>query len=630
MKPPSHIRLVTIILVVVLVPLNCLWVTASLVYGRVSPTQISLYFNAIFSVLLLIAINGIIRWVSQKRWLNQPILNRAELLTIYTCVSIGSGIAGVDRMMVLVPLIGHAHWFSTPENDWASLFHRYIPTWLTISDKQVLEDYYQGFSTLYNRSNLSAWLPVIFWWSLFFVALHLVMLCINTILRKQWVESERLSYPIIQLSVEMTQERGRFFKSSWMWIGLSTGLIINMINGLNFLFPHVPSLGGKLYDLRQVFTERPWNAIGWSPVAVFPFGVGLSFFIPLDLSFSCWAFWLIWRAERLLGAVMGWRSLPRFPYEPEQSHGAYLGLCVFALWMSRHHLLQVIRQCFNTTTADEKVSYPVAVGGLLVGLAFIVLFCLRAEMTFGIVVLFFVIWFAISIAITRLRAELGSPVHDLHFIGPDEILPSLLGVRRIGTPNLVGFSYLYVLNRAHRSHVMPHQLEGFKIAESVGTPLGRLAILMLAATLLGVVTSFLAFLTFSYQGGASLWFANESFRRLEGWLTNSAQPDLPAVGFVIFGFIGTILLSLLRMRFLWWNLHPVGYAISGSWAINPMIGSIFIGWLLKWVVLKYGGIRWHRSAIPLFLGVVLGEFLGGTFWSLLGIVLRQPMYRFQF
>ena len=148
MKPPSHIRLIAIILIVVLVPLNCLWVTASLVYGRVSPTQISLYFNAIFSVLLLIAVNGIVRWVNQKYWLNQPILNRAELLTVYTCVSIGSGIAGVDRMMVLAPLIGHAHWFSTPENDWASLFHRYIPTWFTISDKLVLEDYYQGFSTL--------------------------------------------------------------------------------------------------------------------------------------------------------------------------------------------------------------------------------------------------------------------------------------------------------------------------------------------------------------------------------------------------------------------------------------------------------------------------------------------------
>ena len=106
-------------------------------------------------------------------------------------------------------------------------------------------------------------------------------------------------------------------------------------------------------------------------------------------------------------------------------------------------------------------------------------------------------------------------------------------------------------------------------------------------------------------------------------------PNLPVVGFVIFGFVGTILLSLLRMRFLWWNLHPVGYAISGSWAINPMIGSISIGWLLKWIVLKYGGISLHRSAI-LFLGVVLGAFMGGSIWSFLGIVLQQPTYRFLF
>ena len=86
----------------------------------------------------------------------------------------------------------------------------------------------------------------------------------------------------------------------------------------------------------------------------------------------------------------------------------------------------------------------------------------------------------------------------------------------------------------------------------------------------------------------------------------------------------------MRMRFLWWNLHPVGYAISGSWAINPMIGSIFIGWLLKWIVLKYGGIRLHRKAVPFFLGLVLGEFVIGAFWSLLAVALDQPMYRFLF
>ena len=81
----------------------------------------------------------------------------------------------------------------------------------------------------------------------------------------------------------------------------------------------------------------------------------------------------------------------------------------------------------------------------MIGIIFIVLFCLQVQMSVNIIAPFFAIWFTIGIAITCLRAELGSPVPDLHFIGPDEILPSILGVRHIGTPNLVGFSYLYVL-----------------------------------------------------------------------------------------------------------------------------------------------------------------------------------------
>jgi hypothetical protein len=562
------------------------------------------------------------------------VLNRAELLVIYTCVSIGSGLAGVDRIFVLVPLIGHAHWFASVENDWTGLFHRYIPQWLAISNKRVLEGYYYGFSTIYTSANFRAWLPIVLWWSACIVALHLEKMCINIMLRKQWVESERLSYPIIQLPLEMTQPHGRFFRTPWMWVGLGIGALIDIINGLHFLFPVIPGLGGGLYDLRILFTERPWNAIGWSPIALFPFGVGLSFFIPLDLSFSCWAFWLIWRVERILGAVMGWRGLPRFPYEAEQSHGAYIGLCIVALWMSRRHLKQVARQIFNRnrqrSPSDEPISYRAAWLGMMIGLTCIGFFCIKAGMSLWVIALFFAIWLAISVAITRLRAELGSPVHDLHFIGPDEILPRMFGVRRLGPANLTGFSYLYFLNRAHRSHGMPHQLEGFKLADGAGIPLRRFAILMMCASALGAISSFWAFLTLDYWDGGSSWQGNESFGRLERWLSFAAPSDVPALGFIGLGFGLTILLAAMRMRFLWWNLHPVGYAISGSWAINPMIGSIFVGWLLKWIVLKYGGIRWHRAAIPCFLGLVLGEFLVGTFWSLFGIILDQPMYRFLF
>ena len=200
----------------------------------------------------------------------------------------------------------------------------------------------------------------------------------------------------------------------------------------------------------------------------------------------------------------------------------------------------------------------------------------------------------------------------------------------ISAANLTGFTYLYFLNRAHRSHAMPHQLEGFKLANVANIPLARFFWLMIFASALGAFSSFWAFLAISYSEGGRPVFANESFGRLERWLNFVTPPEIPAMVFVGIGFWITILLSAMRMNFLWWNLHPVGYAISGSWAINPMIGSIFVGWFLKWVILKYGGRRWHRGSIPFFLGIVLGEFIIGTFWSLLGIISAQPMYRFLF
>ena len=100
----SRIRWLTVILITVLVPINCWWIAATLFNGGVSPTQVSLYFNAIFSILVLTLINQLFG----LRQRNQPVFNRIELLTIYTCISVGSSLAGVDRMMVMVSLIGHA------------------------------------------------------------------------------------------------------------------------------------------------------------------------------------------------------------------------------------------------------------------------------------------------------------------------------------------------------------------------------------------------------------------------------------------------------------------------------------------------------------------------------------------
>jgi len=69
-------------------------------------------------------------------------------------------------------------------------------------------------------------------WAVFLFILVFVMLCINAILRRQWIERERLTYPIIQLPLEMATSRGAasIFRNRLMWIGFSIAAGIDIRN----------------------------------------------------------------------------------------------------------------------------------------------------------------------------------------------------------------------------------------------------------------------------------------------------------------------------------------------------------------------------------------------------------------
>jgi len=73
------------------------------------------------------------------------------------------------------------------------------------------------------------------------------------------------------------------------------------------------------------------------------------------------------------------------------------------------------------------------------------------------------------------------------------------------------------------------------------------------------------------------------------------------------------------MRFFWFPLHPVGYALSGNWSTNLLWLSLFIAWFVKLILLRYGGLRLYRRAVPFFLGLIIGEFVMAGFWNIFGI-----------
>jgi hypothetical protein len=52
-----------------------------------------------------------------------------------------------------------------------------------------------------------------------------------------------------------------------------------------------------------------------------------------------------------------------------------------------------------------------------------------------------------------------------------------------------------------------------------------------------------------------------------------------------------------------------------------------VGWLIKMLILRYGGIRAFRNGIPFFIGLILGDYVISCLWTLLGLYLQIPTYR---
>ena len=618
----------SILIGLVMVIINCYWIMMSFFFGSGESGTITLMYNVVFSVLVLNLANSFL-----FRHFPKFSLKQSELLTVYVMLTIASVLASHFTIQVLVPIIPHAYQFATAENEWQNLFWRYIPNWLTIDNPKVFTDFYRGESTLYTMTNIQGWLEPILWWTTFLSALLLATLGLNIIFRKQWTEQEKLSYPLIQLPLEMTSTESGLFRNRLMWACFIFSFGINVLNGLHFIWPVVPSvISGQQYDISRFFPQKPFSAIGWTPIAIYPFAIGIAFLMPLDLSFSCWCFYLLWKGQKIFGSMMGFAGLPVFPYADEQSFGAYLGLGLLAIWITRKHLrevaINVISKHTDIEKSNETIGYRIAVSLVIISSFFLMGFCHFSGMSMWAIVIFFLLYFLLSISFTRIRAESGILFHDLHFMGPDSALTKILGTRSFSPSDLTMFSFLYFFNRAHTSNPMPYQLESFKIAERASIADKKFMIAMLLVIPFGSLASFWAYLHGVYQFGSNGSFGWGPFNRLQRWFVMPTQFDSVSTTFVTFGICVTMLLTFLRWRFLWWPLSPIGYAVSGSYTMNIFWLSFLIGWVLKRMLLTQGGLKTYRQMIPLFFGLILGEFAMGSFWSISSIIFQRPMYDF--
>ncbi len=615
---------------VVLILINAYWIAlVSGIHHSLNPAYASLFITPIVNLFFAVLFNTLL-----KRIRPQLALSRAQLLLVYQMLVILCVVSGHNPMDFILGILAHPFWFATFENEYAALFHRYIPSWFTTQDKSALTGFFEGNSSLYTAKHLSAWIGPILLWSFVTFVLFFILMCFNSIQRLQWSERERLSYPIAQLPIEMTTPR--FFSRRLLWLGFGICATVELLNGLHYLYPFVPGVPLKIPDFgAKIFTTKPWSAIGWLPLFFYPWVIGLTFFVPLELSFSVWFFFLFTKFQLILGSIGGWKSLPGFPYYNQQGIGAWLTLGILILWVSRPHLKTVFTMVLKSATpTNEPFQYRTALLGILIGTTVLVFIFQQAGMSVGILLAFLFLYFLMSIAITYARAAVGVPYHEVIWTHPQLMLVSVLGVRRIGASNLTLLSFLYPYVRDNVSHPMPSQLEGFKIAERAPVSQKKMAIAMIVALLVATPVSFWAYLHLIYQHGAVrtegyiIGIGFETFERmLLPWLQQPHATDSIGLSFTAFASLFTLGLMFLRRQFIWFPFHPAGYALGLSAGMVWVWSAVCVGWIIKAVLLKFGGLRLYRKASPFFVGMILGDFLTGTFWSLVGAVFEIPVYR---
>ncbi len=611
-----------------LLPVTIYWMSVAELKYDSQATALPIFVYPVCALFVLALVNLLARRVSPR-----AALRPGELLTVYVMLVVGTSLGAYGMMQDLFAVVTHPYRYATPENEWRELFFHYIPPSLTPTDPVALDAYYVGESTLHTRRHLTAWARPAAAWSAFTLLLLWIMHCINALLRKQWIRQERLVFPIVQLPLALANSTS-FLAQPLLWVGFGIVAVVDIVNGLHVLFPSVPGLNVKLYDIGRFLAEKPWSAMGTTRTSLYPFMVGIGFFLPLDLSFSCWVFFVLRQLMKVGASLVGSQRLPQFPYFHEQAAGSWAGLCAIALWMGRRHLREALAQAIRGGRGpDEPMSYRTAFLGLLAGSVGLMLFCRLVGLSVAYGGVFFALYFAIAVAVTRIRAEFGAP-HGI-FNHPLNIMVTALGTGAMGGQNLTAMSFLFWFNRGYRPHPMPNQLEAYKLASSGQMDARRLLAAMLLAAVVGVVAVFWIDLALIYRDGATaglssfrLWVGNGAFTNLGRWLSYPRDPDYLRVGFMGVGAAAVSVLHALRLRFIAWPFHPAGYALAVSFAVDYFWFPLLLAWALKFAVLRVGGVGGYRRAIPFFLGLILGDLAVGGLWMIFGVATGRQVYMF--
>ncbi len=396
-----------------------------------------------------------------------------ELITIYLVVAICMSITGGIWQWggSLAANIAYPTWAASPENGWANTVLPNLPSGLVVTDRGALQGFALGASSAYRLTVLRAWLAPALWWTAWVSATLWVTLCLAVIVRRRWSEEEKLAFPMTTVPLQLADpERGLLHSRLW-WVGIGISVGISVLGILHRFSPTVPEIPTSAEIENLLTNNPPWDAIRGVALYWGPWEIGLCYLMPLDFAFSLIVFNLLWKAEYMVCRMGGFLTSPwgGFPYGDQQNIGAYLALMASVVWLDRRYLAQVLRKAAGMPSVlddrEEGLSYRAAVLGLVAGIGFLWWFYRRGGMTAPIAAAFLVLYFTVTMAIVRMRAQIGPPAHWMFGTMPEFALAQFPGTRAIGPRGLGLIAMMRPFMFEQEANPAPIQLEGLRMAE---------------------------------------------------------------------------------------------------------------------------------------------------------------------
>lgn len=617
----------------------------------------------LLTFLFVVLVNGPL-----SRYRPSAALGAGELFVAISIMLVGCAVPVSGLVRYLVPSWVMPLAMARQYPEFQDLFLQMgLPAWLfptfTSDDPRTwfTDPVVTGFENRWNQGGAYPYLAFLrpfLTWGVFVFAFFGGLLAMVLVVRRQWVENERLPFPLaqIQLSLIAPPERGKWLNETLsrqgFWLAFGAMFALHIYNGLMLYFKQESIVITTGFDLQTLFTERPFNYVegNFIKANLYFTAAAVTFFLNRAVGFSLWFFYVLQQMTRVwLGTATG---DPAIRGQADIHFGGLIAFALMVLWSGRKHYAAVFAEALwlpvgsgGKRDASGYGSAAAAARAMLVCMGVMVGWLWMAGVIFWGAVAIVLLLFTLFLTLTRFVAEVGL-LHSGHQLAVNKPFAFL---DQVGLGKVVPIKTYYMSTVMQgiyfdaRESLTVYASHSLKLADDCLEPdpwreRRRLVVLFVGVLLFSYTLSVFFHLRNEYTYGATL--DGQNAFPIDNWggrgcwewmvvnptLTYFRSATVPAhnpLTWFTGGFIAVAGLYACRLVFPAWPLHPIGLLMVGGYPLNTLWFSFFAGWLVKVVVVRFGGTAMYTRLKPVAIGIIVGESLAAAVWMVTAMVLVQ-------